>query len=140
MSHRSDAIQHRREPVSKIGEIMEKLTIAKLTTMLVTVDKVPRQKQHHVDFATGLIKELQPYLSLNAALEITAQWHPTERQYFAAEAMQALLIGVFTHSPTLNKVGEFVDSKGVVIRDFIKDKAFEMADAMIEISKEKAPA
>ena len=56
----------------------------------------------------------------------------TKREYFAGLAMAALLTGIFAHDLMVDKVGDFIDSEGIKIRDFIKIKSYDMADIMLK--------
>ena len=63
----------------------------------------------------------------NQFLEIESQWHPTDRQYFAAKAMQGQLANEEMMNDVLANAEHNETSMGAVL----SRRSFEIADAMI---------
>ena len=95
----------------------------------------------HENSEDGLTKreyaciQLRVPRSANDELDVLIK--EAHRHDAAAKAMSAMLIGIFANKPLLDKVGDFIDSEGIKIRDYVKIKAYDMADAMLEEPEQK---
>ena len=64
------------------------------------------------------------------------QWQPSQREYFAAYAMQGILSAVFGNIDALKGIHDAAKENDERSREFISGLAYKYADAMIEASNE----